>query len=226
MKKNIGYTFFCIFIISCSVEAQESTCFGTTKKGRLENGVKLPGSGKNFTSYGNIPELAGRTFVHSTVRKVVVESYNKLSQSIPTIKFKYAETGFENGGKFRPHKTHQNGLSIDFMVPVLNNNKQSSYFPTNALNKYGYNVHFDSHGKNKKFKIDFESLASHIVALHKAALNNNIDIWRVIFAPDLQDKLYATKLGRYIKENIYIPTKKSWVRHDEHFHIDFKVKCK
>lgn len=225
MKKTLSIALCLYFITSFSIQAKESTCYGTTKKGRLEKGVQLPSSGANFISYGDIPEIAGRTYVHSTVKKVVVESYQELNKLLPTKVFKYAETGFAEGGKFRPHKTHQNGLSIDFMVPVLNKKNKSDYFPTTALNKYGYSVHFDSEGKNSNFTIDFESLAAHLVALHKAALKNNIEIWRVIFAPDLQGKLYATKMGRYIKDNIMIPTKKSWVRHDEHFHIDFKIKC-
>lgn len=206
--------------------AIQSTCYGTTKKGKLENGVKLPGKGKNFISYGNFPELAGRTYVHSIVKDVVVEAYNKLYLSHPDKVFKYAETGFIEGGLFKPHKTHQNGLSIDFMVPVINTTGESLHFSTNAFNKYGYNVEFDKDGKFEEYKIDFEALGAHIVALHKASLNNKINVWRVLFAPDLQDKLYATKYGSYIKNNIHIPDKKSWVRHDEHYHVDFKVNCK
>jgi len=226
MPKIIYLLLFPCLVTSFSIAAQESTCYGTTKKGRLENAVKLPGSGNNFTSYGNIPVLIGRTYVHSKVKKVVVESYNDLAQQMPNIIFKYAETGLEQGGRFTPHKTHQNGLSIDFMVPVTDKNNKSVYFSTNALNKYGYNIDFNTKGENEKYLIDFDSLAAHIVALNKAAINNNISIWRVIFAPDLQDKLYATKYGAYLKKNIKIPTKKSWVRHDEHFHVDFNVKCK
>jgi penicillin-insensitive murein endopeptidase len=215
-----------ISLISINVEAKESTCYGTTKNGRLENGVKLPSSGSNFKSYSSVLEIAGRTYVHSIVKKVVIESYNELKKINSKKRFKYAETGFENGGKFKPHKTHQNGLSIDFMVPVTDKNNKSVYFPTNILNKYGYNVNFNSEGNNKNYRIDFESLAAHIVTLNKAALNNNIELWRILFAPDLQNKLYATKYGNYIKNNIKIPTKKSWVRHDEHIHVDFKIKCK
>ncbi|PIE89817.1 MAG: hypothetical protein CR997_09070 [Acidobacteria bacterium] len=42
----------------------------------------------------------------------------------------------------------------------------------------------------------------------------------------LQPLLYQTTYGKYLKENIYFPQKKSWVRHDEHDHVDFKVPCK
>jgi len=215
-----------LWLTSFNVESKESKCYGTTKNGRLENGVKLPSSGVNFISYSNVSELESRTYVHSIVKKVVVESYEELNQLNSKKLFKYAETGFKNGGKFSPHKTHQNGLSIDFMVPVMDVNDQSVYFPTTAFNHYGYDVNFNSQGINENFKIDFESLGAHIAALNKAALNNNIELWRVIFAPDLQSKLYDTKYGDYIKNNINIPKKKSWVRHDEHFHVDFNIKCK
>ncbi len=203
-----------------------STCYGSTKKGRLENGVMLPSAGKNFTSYGYIPTLLGRSYVHSTVKKVVIESYKNLAKIHPGYIYKYAESGFERGGLFKPHKTHQNGLSIDFMVPVFNNNKKSVYFPSNALNRYGYDVNFDSNGKNQNYEIDFDALGAHLVELNKAALNNGISLWRVLFAPDLQKKLYAGQYGRYIKKHILIPNKKSWVRHDEHYHVDFRIKCK
>ena len=226
MKNIFSLTIVSIWLATVNAEAKESTCYGTTKNGRLENGVRLPSSGNNFISYSTAPELESRTYVHSIVKKVVVESYEELNLLNPQKLFKYAETGFKSGGKFSPHKTHQNGLSIDFMVPVMDKNNNSVYFPTNAQNRYGYDVNFNDQGVNENFKIDFESLGAHIVALNKASLNNNIELWRVIFAPDLQSKLYDTKYGDYIKNNVEIPTKKSWVRHDEHFHVDFKIKCK
>jgi len=226
MNKIVYLILIQLLLFSINVEAQESICYGTTKNGSLKNGVKLPSSGVNFTSYGNLPELSGRTYVHSVVKNIVIESYKKLYKTNPNKKYKYAESGFKNGGKFRPHKTHQNGLSIDFMVPVLDKNNKSVYFPTNPFNKYGYNVNFDANGINENYKIDFDAIGAHIVALNEAAINNGVGIWRVIFAPELQGKLYATKYGKYIKKNIKIPTKKSWVRHDEHYHVDFKIKCK
>lgn len=215
-----------LVLFSSLVVAKESICYGTSKHGRLVNGVKLPDAGSNFISYGNFPEIAGRTYVHSTVKKVVVEAYSDLLLSMPGKVFKYAETGFKTGGKFKPHKTHQNGLSIDFMVPVIDGDGKSVHFPTNMFNKYGYNVEFNSAGEFDKYRIDFAALGAHIVALHKAALKNDIEIWRVLFAPDLQPALYATEYGEYLKNNIFIPGKQSWVRHDEHYHVDFKVSCK
>lgn len=206
--------------------AKESVCYGSTLKGRLKNGVKLPEQGDNFVSYGRLPELAGRTYVHSRVRDIVVQAYYHLSKSHPNTVFKYAETGFKNGGPFKPHKTHQNGLSIDFMVPVVNAQGQSTLFPTTPFNRYGYDVEFNRKGQFQGYRIDFEALGAHIVALHQAARNQGMDLWRVLFAPELQEFIYKTQHGNYIRKHVLIPKKKSWVRHDEHYHVDFKLPCK
>lgn len=204
----------------------QSTCYGTTKNGRLENGVKLPRSGPNFVSYSLILSGAGRTYVHSKVRTVVLNAYKVLESSHPDKTYVYGETGLSAGGPFKPHKTHQNGLSVDFMVPVVNEKNKSTPLPTSPFNKYGYGIEFDRKGRFENLTIDFEAMAAHIKALHVEAKKAGIDIWRVIFAPELQPYLYQTKNGDYIKKNIRIPQKRSWVRHDDHYHVDFKVKCK
>ncbi|MDH5180784.1 MAG: penicillin-insensitive murein endopeptidase [Gammaproteobacteria bacterium] len=203
-----------------------SICYGNTSYGRLENGVQLPLSGENFVAYGKLPVMAGRTYVHSKVHTIVLAAYKSLATSHPGKMFIYGETGLINGGKFKPHKTHQNGLSVDFLVPVFDAEGQPSRLPTNVVNKYGYTIDFDSSGQYGDYRIDFDTLGAHLVALHKAAQENGVSLWRVIFAPDLQDKLYATQYGDYIKKHILIPKKRSWVRHDEHYHVDFRVKCR
>ena len=209
-----------------SVLGQESTCYGTTSNGKLENGVKIPSEGSNYVSYSAMAGMLGRTYVHSTIRDVVVEAYRILETEQPGKVFKYAETGYAEGGPFKPHKTHQNGLSIDFMVPVVNQQGESVYLPTHMLNKYGYNIEFDARGRYEDYRIDYEALGAHIVALHKAARQNKIEIWRVIFDPQLQPNLLKTKYGPYIKQNVQLSKKRAWVRHDEHYHVDFKIKCK
>ena len=228
INKRLHFQFIYIFFLLFSVNAfaRESTCYGSTKNGRLENGVQLPTKGKNFTSYGLIPVKAGRTYVHSKVKKVVTEAYASLLKDYPDKVFKYAESGFKKGGLFKPHKTHQNGLSIDFMVPVLDKSGKSVHLPTNPINRYGYNIEFDNKGNYRNYKLDYEALAAHIVALHKTAKKNGIDLWRVLFDPKLQPYLYKTRYGEYIRNHIKIPNKRSWVRHDEHIHVDFIVKCK
>ena len=203
----------------------ESTCYGTAKNGRLVNGVQLPSEGKNYISYSSVARMLGRTYVHSKVHDVVVDAYKVLEIEQPGKVFKYAETGYEEGGRFKPHKTHQNGLSVDFMTPVMKNGK-SVHLPTHPFNKFGYSIEFDKKGNYEDYKIDYDALSAHLVALHKSASKHKIAMWRVIFSPDLQSSLYKTKYASYIRKNMQLSTKRSWVRHDEHYHVDFIVKCK
>jgi len=205
--------------------AEPSKCYGTTSNGSISNAVKLPSNGNNFTGYSLTARIAGRTYVHSEVRKIIVGSYKSLETTEPEKVYKYAETGLKNGGVFKPHKTHQNGLSVDFMTPVIDKNGQSVHLPTNPLNKLGYNIEFDSEYKYKNYRIDFTALAAHIVELHKEAKKNGHDLWRVIFAPELQPKLFETEYADYLRANVQFSKKRSWVRHDEHYHVDFNVAC-
>jgi len=215
-----------ILSLNTYANTNESICYGTTSNGSLKNGVKLPSSGDNFTSYSSIAELAGRTYVHSEVRKIVLNAYKILKKNYPNKVFKYAETGFEKGGKFSPHKTHQNGLSVDFMVPVMNTKGKSVHLPTHAFNKFGYNIEFDKNGSYEDYTIDYEALAAHIVVLHKESRKISRNIWRVIYAPELQVNLLKTKYANYLKKNIQFSKNRSWIRHDEHYHVDFIIPCK
>lgn len=206
--------------------AETSTCFGTTSNGSLDNGVKLPPDGKNYVGYSTMARLAGRTYVHSEVRDIIVSAYKDLETERPTKVYKYAETGGKDGGQFKPHKTHRNGLSVDFMTTVKDKDGKSVHLPTNALNKLGYDIEFDANDHYDGMYIDYVVIAAHIVALHKKAKEHGHDLWRVIFDPKLQPNLYKTKYAQYLKDNIQFSKKRSWVRHDEHYHVDFAIPCK
>ncbi|MDH5785861.1 MAG: penicillin-insensitive murein endopeptidase [Chromatiales bacterium] len=213
-------------LISMNALAEEpSTCYGSTSNGKLKNGVQLPAEGENFVGYSGLAASLGRTYLHSTARDIVVDAYQQLQKELPDKVFKYAETGFAEGGPFKPHKTHQNGLSIDFMVPVLNKKGESVHLPTHPFNKFGYNIEFDGVGKFEEYTIDYEALAAHIVALHKAAEKHQATVWRVIFDPKLQPYLLKTSHAEYIKKRVNLSKKPSWVRHDEHIHVDFTIAC-
>lgn len=211
-------------ILVSSQAMANSICFGTTSAGRLENACKLPSSGENFSTYSSVLHLAGRTYVHCDVETVLLDAYSLLELSDPDAVFVYAETGKKNGGKFKPHKTHQNGLSVDFMVPVKSGNGNSVPLPTNVFNKYGYDIEFTLDGKYKSLTIDYEAFAAHLAALKKSADDNNVKIWRVIFDPKMQAALQKTEAWPKIS-TLKFSKKRSWVRHDEHYHVDFIVPC-
>ena len=206
--------------------ASASSCFGTTSNGRLEGGEQLPRSGANFSAYSLAGVVAGRTYVHRTVAKAVTDAYRALEQAAPGKVFVYGETGWEKGGRFKPHRTHQNGLSVDFMVPVLDRNGRSVPLPTNLLNKFGYDIEFDANAEWDGLRIDFEAIGEHLYQLHLAAANAKAGIALVILDVNYLPMLFATRRGIWLREHVKFMPKQAWVRHDDHYHVDFAVTCK
>jgi penicillin-insensitive murein endopeptidase len=205
-------------------QARESTCYGTPERGRIEDAVSLPLDGANFEAYSTLGWAAGRTYVHSRVHAAVLAAFAQLQRSAPDKVFVYGETGRSGGGHFPPHRTHRNGLSVDLMVPVLREGR-SVPLPRSLLNRYGYDLEFDDAGRLGEHRIDFEALAAWLDALEAAARDQGIGIRRVIFEVPLQRHLFATATGRRLRDRIAFSTRPAWVRHDEHFHVDFAVPC-
>ncbi|MDY7540747.1 penicillin-insensitive murein endopeptidase [Undibacterium sp. RTI2.1] len=181
---------------------------------------------KNFTAYSSFGIALGRNHVHSKVSEIVLTAYRSLERTATGKVFVYGETGWAKGGRIRPHKTHRNGLSVDFFVPVVNDAGHSVTLPTNVTNKFGYNIDFDTDGKFETYSIDFETIAEHLYQLDIAAKALGAGLALVIIDPPYIEKLIATKHGDYIKSHINFMKGNAWVRHDEHYHVDFLVSCK
>lgn len=201
----------------------ESRCFGEPENGRLEFGWQLPAAGENFSAYSSFGVLFGRNYLHSQVYRTVLDAYATLEKQMPGKTFVYGETGFRRGGRFWPHKTHQNGLSADFFVPVVDREGRSKPFPAGLLNEFGYGVEFTGGGEYRDLRIDYEAMGNHLTALRHAANLNGVIIRRVIFDNDLRKELFKVAMG--LREEMVFSTKKPWVRHDEHYHVDFLVPC-
>lgn len=206
--------------------AADSQCFGTVSKGRIENSVKLPTSGPNFSAYSSLAATAGRTHVHAKVADIITASYAALQTASPSTTYVYGETGWASGGRFRPHCTHQNGLSVDFFVPVRNAEGKSVPLPTDISKRFGYDLEFNVDARHGEYAIDFPAIAEHLYQLHVAAKARGAGIALVIFDAPFLPKLFATPRGAYLKEHLNFMKGKPWVRHDEHYHVDFAVPCK
>lgn len=167
-------------------------------------------------NYCWICKQALRTYAYEPVAKTVEATYTALYDDGWKNDFVLGEVGFPWGGRFRPHKTHRNGLSVDFMVPL----KDGTRLPTHALNKFGYSLEFDQDGKIDAGEIDFKALAAHLLKLDAAARKRGGKINRVFFAPDLQKHLNPD-----LKSRFAFNKKQSWVRHDDHYHVDFDFPC-
>jgi len=66
-----------------SARAADSQCHGMVSHGRIENSVKLPAGGRNFSAYSSVGAAAGRTHVHSKVAEVLLAAYGELARSQP-----------------------------------------------------------------------------------------------------------------------------------------------
>ena len=200
-----------------------SDSVGSTASGSLIHGKRLPARGANFQTYSHLGSLLGRTSVNSRVRGAVLDAYAALEADLPAVKYVYGETGWPWGGSFWPHKTHQNGLSVDFMVPIRDNLGQSVRLDTAPWTRFGYDLEFDEAGIRENQRIDFGALAAHLHALADAAPNYGLRIEQVIFAPELQRYLFSAVGGPSLPDRMQFSTLPSWVRHDEHYHVDFVI---
>lgn len=208
------------------VVAAESQCYGTVAHGRIEGSVKLPLQGANFSAYSTLAATAGRTHVHTRVAAILEASYGALAATRPETHYVYGETGWPSGGRFRPHRTHQNGLSVDFFVPVKDGKGRSVALPTKLLDRLGYDVEFDPQARYGEYTIDFDAMAEHLYQLDVAAKAAGSGLALVIFDTQYLPRLFATRRGPYLKEALPFLKGKPWVRHDEHYHVDFAISCK
>lgn len=195
-----------------------SLAIGSVSNGSIKNAKRMNFEGENFTTYSFACYMLGRTFVHDKVRAAMLESYRTCEQSCPDIQFVVGEIGRKHGGSFAPHRTHRNGMSVDFMTPLLYKGKPKTSH--HLLNLWGYRFEFDNKGKKDNWEIDYETTARHLLTLDKAAKKNGLRIKKVIFDPVLRPYLLATPTGQRIK---HLPFTKNRViiRHDDHYHVDF-----
>lgn len=226
MHRNAPFIVAALATVSTLASAADSQCFGTVSHGRIEGAVKLPPSGTNFAAYSTLAATVGRTYVHSKVAGIIVSAYSALQAASPESKYVYGETGWASGGRFRPHRTHQNGLSVDFFVPVRDAEDQSVPLPTGLTNRFGYDIEFDASARYGEYSIDFAAIAEHLYQLDTAAKSSGAGIALVIFDAAYLPALFATPRGRYLRQEIPFMKGKPWVRHDEHYHVDFAVPCK
>lgn len=201
---------------------------GTVSNGTLQNGKLIPFEGNNYQYFDTSSYLNDRAFVSDKVKKVLLDTYKELEREVPGRKFYIMECSDKNGGKIFPHRTHQNGLSVDFMVPLVKNGK--AYYGLDNLGAVHYWLDFDKGGKYSKDKtisIDFDLVAQHILLLEGNARKNGLKISKVIIKTDLKDELFASKYGQKLKEsNVYIVKSLTPLinsLHDDHYHIDFEL---
>lgn len=209
-----------------SADPGTSVCRGTPSKGRVEGACPLPPHGPNFVAYSPLGVWLLRTWTHCTVRAIVEDAYGALAVSHPRRVWVYGEAGLPAGGRFWPHRTHQNGLSVDFMSPLSDRNGPRP-LPLGLAAGFGYGVELDREGRLGAARLgaarlDAAAVGDHLLALQAAAQAHGARIAKVILDPALRRQVQR---ARPATRALPFTRKRVWVRHDDHYHVDFALPC-
>lgn len=204
----------------------ESISKGSVGQGRLEHATLIPFQGGNYMYFDQSSYLGGRAFTHTKVAKITINTYKSLEKQGVDRMFRVMEFSRKEGGKMFPHRTHQNGLSVDYMMPLLKEGEP--YYELDSQGASHYLLEFDQDGnysEDPSISIDFNMAARHILELESQARKEGMRIHKVIFNTTLRDELYATHYGQKLqKSGIYLTrnlTKLINDLHDDHYHVDF-----
>ena len=205
-----------------------SQSIGTVSNGKLINGKLVPYDGPNFSYFDTISYLNHRAYLNDKVLQMVLETYASFYKSNPKQQFTIMECSGQTGGHLHPHRTHQNGLSIDFMMPLVQNGKPC--YDYDNTGQQHYLLDFNDVGQltqDTSVSIDFELVAQHILVLDSIGKQYETEIKKVIINTDLKPELFKGSFGQRLQSSgIYIvQSLKPLINslHDDHYHIDFGI---
>jgi penicillin-insensitive murein endopeptidase len=196
--------------------------YGSGSCGKLEGGVPLECEGPNFAAFTPLACERGRNHLHPLVVETVQAAYAELARTSPERRWQYGELGLAAGGRLAPHRTHQNGLSADFFVPVSTPEGRPAVLPILEANRYGYGLELDSRGRLGELTVDWKALAAHLLALDAAGVPRGVRVERVILTPAFH-RLLAQHAPEVRPLRTRFMRREAWVRHDEHYHVDFAI---
>lgn len=206
----------------------KSKITGTVGGGTLENAYLLPWSGPNFRFYSPLAYfILNRGYAHDKVCATVVDAYKSLETTTPGQEYRIMEAAQPSGGRMWPHRTHQIGMSVDFMVPKQKRGRQHRWL--DRLGVWHYALSFDAAGNwSDNVSIDFETIGEHLLALDDAARKNGLRIKKVILKINLKDDFFASETGKRVKaRGIYFARSLPAIVdnvHDDHYHVDFALR--
>lgn len=210
-----------------------SISHGTVGNGSLENGKLIPWEGIGYRYFDTASYLGGRAFLNDKVLASILDGFKALNGFKPIEEgekkplFRVMECSHQKGGKLYPHRTHQNGTSVDLMMPKLKNGQD--YNELDDIGSRHYFLNFSDQGildSDTSVQINFEKVASMIMCMNKGAQLYGYKVSKVIIKIEYKDALFAGPVGQKLKSSgIYIvkslgPQVNAF--HDEHIHLDFE----
>ncbi len=209
-------------LLADAATREHALSYGQGSCGKLSGGTALPCSGPNFEACSVLACALGRNYLHPLATETLLEAYSTLAKQPSSRRWQYGDLGFQNGGRLRPHRTHQSGRAADFFVPVVDAAGAPALVPISATNRFGYGVEFSENGRLGELRIDWHALTDHLLALEAAGRARGVGLERIILAPELRDLLLGAdpRAARFRDRFMKGP---AWVRHDEHYHVDFSL---
>ncbi len=207
----------------------QSESLGSVRDGQLKNAWLMPYKGNNFRYFSRFSYyILNNAYVNSKVYATLTEAYQACETTCPGREFILMECTRKHGGQMLIHWTHQNGTSVDFMVPKISRDGKTMI--SNHAGLFHYLLQFNKDGQlslNHQTVIDFESIAKHILALDDAAKRHGIRIHKILFNTNMHDELFSTPSGKKLQErNIPIRSHLNDLinsYHDDHYHVDFDL---
>ena len=207
-----------------------------TKHQKITGTRSLPPHGKGYRTYSWLGSALGRQYAHHKVILTLEAAFEELHE-LTGQTFDIAEIGDQDGGRFVPHQTHQYGLSVDIMTPMMIASKPAR-LTTDPLSMYGYCWHIDDkthHLNGRKWdvqpgnkypqimnwlcptipwksdkEVDFRTLKLMIDVLKKHARRQGGRVKYVIVDPSFKAKL-----------QVGVPLRTAKIDHDDHIHVEF-----
>lgn len=205
------------------------------QSGVLKGTRSLFPTGKGYQTYSFFGSAIGRQYAHHKVIETLEVAFEALHEDTGRT-FDIAEIGHAEGGKFLPHKTHRQGLSVDIMTPMVYDDGQPARLSTGPLSLWGYCWHIDPTNhrlggyqwdvlpgssyptlcpkvqmKSQK-TVDFNMMKQLIQQLDQTAREKGGRIKYVIVAPSFVSEL----------KGVGVPlTTKAKIIHDDHIHVEF-----
>lgn len=195
-----------------------STTHGDDRAGSITHGHPVPPWGRGYTTYSFVGSALGRQSVHRAVRDTWLAAAASAARGDRV--YVLAETAWPSGGDFWPHRSHQRGLSIDVMTPLRDGSGGACSPPSWPWTALGYANELDDDGRLGDATIDAGDLARLLCALVREAPAHGARVRRVILAEEFRGRVART--AECALDPLW-ETRPVWVRHDEHFHVDFEA---
>jgi len=132
--------------LTLSVSRAVVTAYNQTTQapdGTLRGTRSLPLAGRGFHSHSVLANALGRQHAHHAVIESLVSASASVYEERGTV-LQIAEIGWPSGGRFLPHRTHREGLSVDILTPMRDRHTgEPARLGSSAWNLYGYCWHVD-----------------------------------------------------------------------------------